>query len=135
MLLKFTSSSMVQKMFRLKCGHNILPANKFKFDPTEKPNCAECGVKYDKFHMLMNCKKLELYHTHLKAIVNDNLQMYHDKPVTMNMKILLGETILPEKAALTKRTFLTEILTLAKKSILIKAYVSNFSFFHQILSS
>ena len=68
-----------RKIFRLKCSHNLLPANKFKFDSTENPNCAEFRVKYDKFHLLMNCKKLELYQTDLKAMVNDPLQMYCDK--------------------------------------------------------
>ena len=34
-------------------------------------------------------------------MVNDTLQMYCDESVTMNMNILLGETILPAEAALT----------------------------------
>ena len=42
-LLKFTSPSMVRKICRLKCSHNLLSANKFKFDPTENLNFAELG--------------------------------------------------------------------------------------------
>ena len=64
------------------------PASKqIKFNPTENPNCAECAVKYDKFHLLMNCKKLELYQTNLKAMINDTIQMHCDKPVIMNFSL------------------------------------------------
>ena len=101
---------MVRKIFQLKCGHNPFPENKSRVDPTVKPNCAECGVKYDKFHLLMNCKSLDLYQNNLKVMVNDTLQMHSDKSVTMNMNILPGETILSEKAALTIRTFLIDFL-------------------------
>ena len=113
-LLKLTSPGMVQKIFWLKCSHNLLPASKFKFNPIENTNCAECGVKYDKFYLLMNRKKLDLYQTNLKAMVNVTLQMHCDKPVTMNKKSLLGETFLLDEVALTVRTFLIDFLTLAK---------------------
>ena len=43
MLLKYTSSSMVRKIFWLKCGHILLPANKSRFDSTENLNYAEWG--------------------------------------------------------------------------------------------
>ena len=46
-------------------------------------------------------------------MVNDTLQMHCDRPVTMNIKILLGETILIVEA-LTIRTSLTEFLIIAK---------------------
>ena len=105
---KFTSSNMVRKIFRLKCGHNLHPGYKLKFDPTENMNYAKCWIKYDKFHLLINGKKLELYDTNLKVMVNDTLQMHCDKPVTMNMEFLLGENILPEEAALTVRELPTE---------------------------
>ena len=42
-----TSSNMVWKIFRLRCGHSLHPGNKLKFDPTENTNYAECWVKYD----------------------------------------------------------------------------------------
>ena len=90
--LKSTSSSMVRKIFLFKCDHNLLPANKYRFGTTENPNCAECGVRSDKFHPLMNCKNLDLYQNNLKTMVNDTLPMHCDKSVTMNMNILLGET-------------------------------------------
>ena len=45
---------MVQKIFRLKRGHNLLPANKSRFGNTENPKCAECRVRYGKFHLLIN---------------------------------------------------------------------------------
>ena len=70
MLSWFTSSSMVEKIFWLKCGHNVIPANKSKFDLTKNPNCAECGVKY-KFHQVVNCRNVDLYQNNLKAMVND----------------------------------------------------------------
>ena len=41
-------------------------------------------------------------------MVNDTLQTYCDKPVTMDMEFLFGETILPEEAALTVRKLPTE---------------------------
>ena len=111
MLLKSTSFSMVRKILWLKCGHNLLSANKSRFDTTENRNCAECGARYDKFHLLMNCKNLDLYQNNLKTMVNDTLQMHCDTSVTMNMNIL-GETILPAEAALTIRTFLRDFLSL-----------------------
>ena len=111
MLLKSTSFSMVWKILWLKCGHNLLSANKSRFDTTENPNCAEFGVRYDKFHLLMNCKNLDLYQNNLKTMVNDTLQMHCDTSVTMNMNIL-GETILPAEAALTIRTFLRDFFSL-----------------------
>ena len=40
--------------------------------------------------------------------------MHRDKPITMNMEILLGETILTGDVALTERTLVTEFLALAK---------------------
>lgn len=46
-------------------------------------------------------------------MVNDTLQMHCDRPVTMNIEILLGETILIVEA-LTIRTSLTEFLIIAK---------------------
>lgn len=46
-------------------------------------------------------------------MVNDTLQMHCDRPVTMNIKILLGETILIVEA-LTIRTSLTEFLIIGK---------------------
>lgn len=46
-------------------------------------------------------------------MVNDTLQMHCDRPVTMNIEILLGETILIVEA-LTIRTSLTEFLIIGK---------------------
>ena len=46
-------------------------------------------------------------------MVNDTLQMLCDRPVTMNIEILLGETILIVEA-LTIRTSLTEFLIIGK---------------------
>lgn len=46
-------------------------------------------------------------------MVNDTLQMLCDRPVTMNIEILLGETILIVEA-LTIGTSLTEFLIIAK---------------------
>ena len=40
--------------------------------------------------------------------------MYCDKSITVNMDILLRETILLEEVALTTRTFLIEFLSLLK---------------------
>ena len=34
-----------------------LPAKTSKSDPTKAPNCGECGIKYDTFHLLINWKK------------------------------------------------------------------------------
>ena len=90
MVLKFTSSSVVRKIFQRKCGHNLLPGKKSRFDSTNLiPNRAECGVKYDKFHLLMNWKNLNLYQNNLKTMVNDTLQKHCGKSVTMNMDIPL----------------------------------------------
>ena len=47
-------------------------------------------------------------------MVNDILQMHCDQSVTINIGILLGETILPEEEALTIITFLIEFLSLWK---------------------
>ena len=41
-------------------------------------------------------------------MTNGSLQMHCDKPVTMNVEFLLGETILPEEAAWTVRKLLAE---------------------------
>ena len=114
MLLKSTSSSMVRKIFRLKCGHNLLSASNSRFDATENPNYAECGVKYDMFHLLMNCKDLDLYQNNLKTMVNDTLQMHCDKSVTMNTNILLEETVLQAQAFLTITILLIDFLMLLK---------------------
>ena len=46
-------------------------------------------------------------------MVNDTLQMHCDRPVTMNIEILLGETILIVEA-LTIRASLTEFLIIGK---------------------
>lgn len=46
-------------------------------------------------------------------MVNDTLQMHCDRPVTMDIEILLGETILIVEA-LTIRTSLTEFLIIGK---------------------
>lgn len=62
----------------------------------------------------MNCKKLELYQTNFKTIVNQALQMHCDKPVTLNLEILLGQAMQPEEMATTVTTFLTELHTLVK---------------------
>ena len=34
-----------------------LPSKTSKSDPTKAPNCGERGIKYDTFHLFMNCKK------------------------------------------------------------------------------
>ena len=77
------------------------------------------GVTYGKFHLLMNCKNLDLYQKNLITMVNDTVQMHCDKSVTMNMNILSGETILPAEAALTIRTLLINFLSLLKDTLLI----------------
>ena len=46
------------------------PSKQIQIWPHREPKLAEYEVKCDKFHLLMNCKKLELYQTNLKTIVN-----------------------------------------------------------------
>ena len=47
-------------------------------------------------------------------MVDDTLQLHCDKLVTMNINILLSETILPVEAALTIRTLLIDFFSLIK---------------------
>ena len=70
----------------------------------------ECGVRYNKSHRLINCKSFDLYNTYLKTIVNDTLQLHSDKSVTVNMNVLLGETIFPAEPVLTIKTLLIDFL-------------------------
>ena len=62
----------------------------------------------------MNCKNPDLYQSNLKTMVDDTLQLHCDKLVTMNINILLSETILPVEAALTIRTLLIDFFSLIK---------------------
>lgn len=79
-LLIFLSSSMVWKTFNHKFVHNLVPANKSKFDSIENWNCAECGLKYR-------------YQNHLKALINDTFQTHLDKPVTINLELSLEKNL------------------------------------------
>ena len=54
MLLKVTPASLARKMFRLKTGHNLLPANMHKIDKTIDPLCQTCKVKFDENHLFFN---------------------------------------------------------------------------------
>ena len=90
---------------------NLILVSKSKLDSTENPNCAECEVKYDKNHLLMNCK---IYQNNLKTKVNDTIQIHCDKSVKMKMDMLHAKIIQTEEAALIIKTFLIEFLSLLK---------------------
>ena len=91
LLQKITPAPFARKIFRLKTGHNLLPANRCKIDKSIDPLCPTCKKTFDECHLFFSCHDLELYQTNLLQMVRDTLSMYYDEDITINLEVLLGE--------------------------------------------
>ena len=57
------SSLMIRKIFRLKSGHNLLPAHKSKYDLATPLNRVTCETPFNEHHLLFECKNFQLLQT------------------------------------------------------------------------
>ena len=111
-LIKHTSSKLIRKIFRLKNGHNLLPAHKSKYDLATPSNCLTCETPFNEHHLLFECKNLQLLQTNLKTIItNTPFFHYHNSP-RISLELLLGERDTSLEAALEIRYLLYEFLSL-----------------------
>ena len=65
LLQKIAPALVARKIFRLKTGHNLLPANRCKIDKSIDPLCPTCKKTFDEYHLFFSCHDLELYQTNL----------------------------------------------------------------------
>ena len=75
-LLKHTSSNMIRKIFRLKSGHNLLPARKSKYDLATPSSCVTCEMPFNEHHLLFEGKNLQLLQHILKTMIT-NILFFH----------------------------------------------------------
>ena len=115
LLQKITPAPHAKKLFRLKTGHNLLPAHRCKIDKSIDPLCPTCKKIFDEYHLFFNCHDLELYQTNLLQIARDTLSMYYDEDITINLEVLLGELVLKAEPTIIIRNFVLDYLILIEK--------------------
>ena len=117
LLQKITPAPFAWKIFHLKTGHNLLPANRCK-----KINPLTLYVHHVKRHLMsityfFSCHDLELYQTNLIQMVRDTLSMYYDEHITINLEVLLGELVLLAELSIIVCNFVLDYLNLIEKNL------------------
>ena len=113
-LQKITAAPFARKIFRLKTGHNLLPANRCKIDKSIDPLCPTCkkhlmSITYFLVFMTWNYIK-----TNLLQMVRDT-SIYYDEDITINLEVLLGELILLAEPSIIAHNFVLDYLKLIEK--------------------
>ena len=103
---------MIRKTFRLKSGHNLLPAHKSKYDQATPSNCVTCETPFNEDHLLLECENFQLLQTSLKAMITNILYFHYHNSQRISLELLLGEGDTCLKAALEIRYLLFEFLSL-----------------------
>ena len=101
---------MIRKIFRLKSGHNLLPAHKSKYDLTKSSNCVTCETPFNEHDLLFECKNLQLLRTNLKAMIKNTLSFHYHNYPRISTKLLLCEGDTSLEAAKETRYLLYESL-------------------------
>ena len=112
---KITPAPFARKIFRLKTGHNLLPANRCKIDKSIDPLGPTCKKSFDEYDLFFSCHDLELYQTNLLQMVRDTLSMYYDEDITINLEVLLGELVLLAEPSIIVHNFVLDYLNLIEK--------------------
>ena len=94
LLQKITPVPFARKIFRLKTGHNLLPANRRKIHKFIDPLCPTCKKTFDEYHLFFSCHDLEIYQNNVLQMIRDAFSMHYDEGMTINLEVLLGELVL-----------------------------------------
>ena len=83
-------------MFRLKSGHNLLPAYKSKYDLATPSNYVTCEMPLNEHHLLFECKNHQLLQTNLKAMITNNLSFQLGTlEAALEIRYILYEFLIP----------------------------------------